>query len=292
VSHPTESGSTDAALPRRDSLGYVAKGPADGHPVVLLHSLGTDHTIWEPCLDLLEQRWLIAPDTAGHGDSTGQLDGPVTVQRWANDLHALLEELDAPPAVLVGVSMGGMQAVAYAAAHPDRVRGLVVADSFVKLDPAVARTKITQQEQAVDAGSMAAVADEYVAATFDPPYPPGAELVRKAIARLRPEEYLATVRATFGVDIESLLPQVDVPTLVLWGEQDTKAPRSLSEDIAAGIRGSRLRTIPRAGHLSNIDNPEAFAREVLDFLGHLDTTARDEQDADRHLKGASHGQHT
>lgn len=254
----------------KTALAYAEYGSRsdarDRAPLVLLHSLGTDHTLWEPCMDYLSDRWVLAPDTAGHGASSGQAGFDVSVQRWVDDLDDLLTALDAPPVVLVGVSMGGMQAVAYTATHPDRVSAVIVADSFARLDPEISRAKIDQQRDAVTSGSMAAVADQYVANTFNEPWPAGAELVRKAMAALQPEEFLATVEATFGIDIEDLLPRVNAPALVLWGDRDTKAPRSLSEHIADGIAGARMAVIPQAGHLANIDNPAAFVREVTDFL--------------------------
>lgn len=267
TSLPPQPGVDPAA---KTVLAYAEYGTrseaCDRAPLVLLHSLGTDHTLWEPCLAELSGRWIVAPDCVGHGGSAGEAGTDVSVSRWVADLDNLLTALEAPPAVLVGVSMGGMQAVAYAASHPDRVRAIVVADSFARLDPEISRAKIDQQHDAVISGSMAAVADLYVANTFSEPYPAGAELVRKAMAALQPEEYLATVEATFGIDIEDLLPRVGAPTLVLWGDRDTKAPRPLSEQIAAEIPGAQMVVIDGAGHLSNIDNPEGFVGEVTGFL--------------------------
>lgn len=251
-------------------LAYAEVRPTaaaeDSSPLVLLHSLGTDHSSWELCLPALAGRRIIAPDSAGHGGSDAGSRGSMSAAGWVDDLDRLLTDLSLPPVVLVGVSMGGMQAIAYAAAHPDRVRALVVADSFARLDRDVAQGKIEQQRQAVADGTMAEVADQYLASTFAQPYPEGAELVRSALASLRPDDYLAAVETTFGIDIAHLLPRVAAPALVLWGDRDAKAPRVLSERIAAGIPHARLRVVPDAGHLPNIDNPAAFAREVTGFL--------------------------
>ncbi|GEL26290.1 3-oxoadipate enol-lactonase [Pseudonocardia sulfidoxydans NBRC 16205] len=240
-------------------------GGGGAAPVVLMHSLGADGRMWDAVVERLRPgRDLVVPDSRGHGRSPGGLT--VSVEGWVEDLDALLAELAIDTVSLVGVSLGGIQAVAFAAAHPGRVRSLVVADSFVELAPDVAATKIAQLAGQADTLPMAEVADRYVADTFADPVPPGAETVRRAIAAMTPGDYAAAVRACFGVRITHLLPRVAAPTLVLWGDRDAKTPRALSETIRDGIAGARLAVVPDAGHLSNIDNPGAFARLAAEFL--------------------------
>jgi 3-oxoadipate enol-lactonase len=89
--------------------------------------------------------------------------------------------------------------------------------------------------------------------------------VRRSIAAMDPASYGAAVAACFSVQVTDRLAQVEAPTLVLWGDRDTKTPRTLSEVIADGIDGAVLRVVPDAGHLSNIDNPDAFAAAVIGF---------------------------
>jgi pimeloyl-ACP methyl ester carboxylesterase len=89
--------------------------------------------------------------------------------------------------------------------------------------------------------------------------------VRRAIAAMDPDSYVAAVAACFGVQVTDRLSQVEAPTLVLWGDRDAKTPRALSEEIAEGIDGAVLQVLPDAGHLSNIDNPDAFAAAVIGF---------------------------
>jgi pimeloyl-ACP methyl ester carboxylesterase len=188
------------------------------------------------------------------------------VDRWVDDLRLVLEQIGADDVLLVGVSLGGIQALAYAAAFPDRVRGLVVADSFAGLDPEVARRKITLLSDQARALPMVEVADHYVADTFETSVPPGAEDVRRAIAGMDPDSYLAAVEACFSADIVKCLPEVKVPTRVLWGDRDAKTPRALSEQIAEGVQDGHLRVVPDAGHLSNVDNPGAFLDEIVTFF--------------------------
>lgn len=256
----------DAAGP---ALTYVDRGPRSRAPAVLLHSLGTDHRMWRPQLDALAaHRRVLAVDSRGHGGS-GWRPG-VDVDAWVDDLARLLDRTGVGPATFVGVSMGGVQALGFALRHPDRTAGLVLADTFAELTPDVAEAKIAAMSGGASELGMPAYADRYVADTFTTePHVPEAELVRDAIATMAVEPYVASVRACFSARLASRLPEVSAPTLVLWGERDAKTPRELSERLAAGIPGATLRVVPDAGHLSNLENPQAFLDAVERHLDSL-----------------------
>jgi 3-oxoadipate enol-lactonase len=252
-----------AGLPE---LAYREAGPRSSPALVLLHSLGTDGRLWEAQVTGLAGEYrLIVPDARGHGRSGW--DGPIGIGAWADDLGRVLDHAEVPVAWLAGVSMGGVQAMAFAAEHSDRVSGLMIADSFAELDPATVAAKISALTGQAERLGMAGLADAYVAETItiDPP-PPGAAAVRDAIASMPVEAYLAAVRTCFGARLGHRLADIAAPVLVLWGERDAKTPRPLSERIAAGIRGARLETIPGAGHLSNVENPAAFTAAVRRFI--------------------------
>ena len=257
---------TVAASPGGPALAYADTGPDGPDAVVLLHSLGTDHRMWADQIAALRDRHrVIVPDCRGHGGSAWA--GPAGVDAWVADLDRVLDAAGTERAALAGVSLGGIQAIAYAAARPDRVRSVVIADSFAELPAEVAEAKIAGLAGQAETEGMAAVADSYVADTFtlDPP-PAGAERVRAAIAGMDVSAYTASVRACFGARVGDRLAAVRAPALVLWGDADAKTPRALSERIAAGVPGAELREIPGAGHLSNLENPAAFTRAVADFL--------------------------
>src|SRR5690606_20582878 len=112
------------AAATQPELAYLDIG--DGPPILLLHSLGTDHRLWTPQLTPLADDFrVVAPDSRGHGGSgwTGELD----LDDWTDDLARVLDHLDLAQVALVGVSMGGVQALAFALRHPRRVRALVLA---------------------------------------------------------------------------------------------------------------------------------------------------------------------
>lgn len=261
-------------------LAYADRGPRRPDAVVLLHSLGTDHRLWEPQLEPLSaEHRVLAPDSRGHGAS-GWPDGAGTanasaangsaalaIDDWTADLARLLDHAGVERAVLVGVSMGGVQALAFALRHPNRTTGLVLADTFAELDADLAATKIGGMSDGARSLGMPAYADGYVAETFTTdPRVGGAVDVRDAIAGMSVEAYAASVRACFGVTLGARLGEIDSPTLVLWGDRDAKTPRPLAERIAADVPGAILREVPDAGHLSNLENPAAFTAAVLEHL--------------------------
>lgn len=276
---PVATSMTVAGDGRQPEISYLDVGPRSSIAVVLLHSLGADHRMWRRQIETLGADYrVIAPDSRGHGVSAGGHEPGVDA--WVDDLHRVITSAGVDQIALVGLSLGGIQALAYSAAHPDRVAALVVADSFVELDDDAAQAKIaTLSEQARRLG-MAAAADSYLTATFTAPtLPPGAQDVRAAIAGMQVDEYVASVRACFEVRIADRLSQIAAPTLVLWGDRDAKTPRGLSERICAGIRGAQLVEVPDAGHLSSIDNPQGFSRLTARFIGrHLSRTMHDDRE--------------
>ena len=260
--------SAPVIVPSAPRLAYRTAGNPDGPTICLLHSLGTSGAIWNDTAGELAGRYsLLIPDLRGHGYSS---DGEVTdVAEWADDLERVLDHAGHgpdEPVVLVGVSLGGIQAIAFAATRPARVAALVVADSFAFLPPDVSVSRIAAQTEQVRLLPMAQVAERYVAATFADTSTRGAGIVRREMERIHPGSYLAAVRTCFGADVRHLLGAVSAPTLVLWGDRDDKTPRALSDEIASGIRGSELRVVADAGHLAPLDNPSAFARDVTNFL--------------------------
>lgn len=247
------------------TLSYRVLGDEGADDLLLLHSLGTDGSLWDDCIPGLAGGYrLIVPDSRGHGASS---PAPTqSAELWADDIDRILRDVGSTSVTPVGVSMGGIQAIAYAEAHPDQVRALVIADSFLVLSEQVRQTKVTDLAGDLDTVPMTRIAQDYLAATFTEPYPDGAARVAAAITAIDPGSYLAATSACFGVDITRQAARVTAPTLVLWGDRDDKTPRTLSEQIQATIPGAVLAVVPDAGHLSNVDNPDGFNRALHGFL--------------------------
>jgi 3-oxoadipate enol-lactonase len=282
---PTEHAA--ALIPRtatRPALSYLDTGEVEdtGDPdhrgsVVLLHSIGTDGRLWHQQLRTLSARYrVLVPDARGHGGS-GWIDGAeLTIEDWVEDITTVLDDAGVRAATLVGLSMGGVQALAYALAHPERVVGLVLADTFAELDAEVADAKVKSLISQAN-GGMESFADNYLDQTLTDGHVDDAALravLRDAIANVPAGAYSASSRACFGVRLGDRLPEVRTPTLVLWGSLDSKTPRALSQELVAGIPNSRYAEVPAAGHLSAVENPEAFADALTSFLDSLHDDTR------------------
>ena len=240
---------------------------------MLLHSLGADGRMWDACLvGLGAAQHVVVPDTRGHGRS-----GPsstASVDHWVGDLDQVLDSAGVRGVVLVGVSLGGIQALAYAAAHPARVLGLVVADSFAALEPEMASAKIADLTTACPGQTMAEVAEQYVADTFMRPSPEGAEAVRDAIAGMDADSYVAAVAACFGAQIARPARGRKAPDAGPVGRprhEDTQ--RTVRAASPPGVPDAAFGVVPDAGHLSNVDNPAWFSQELLRFLSEISPPA-------------------
>jgi 3-oxoadipate enol-lactonase len=253
-------------------IAYEVRG--DGPTLLLLHAFPLGRCMWEPQVEALCARFRLARfDCRGFGASPPG-DSLLTMERYADDAVGLLDHLGLSQAVVIGLSMGGYAAFALVRRHPLRLRGLVLADTRAEPD-----TEGARQERALLAERVRREGAEAAAEVFLP------RLLGKTSQEQRPE-LVARVRATIlgnrprGIsdalaglaaraDSRPTLREIRVPTLVLCGDEDTLTPPLDARKMAEAIPGSRLGVIPRAGHLANLENPEAFNAALEGFLGSL-----------------------
>ncbi len=246
-----------------EKLAYIDEG--DGPVLLLIHSLGANSYMWREQIAALKDRFrCIAFDCRGHGASS--YEGEFTVPDVAADHKAGLEALGVESCHMLGLSMGGMIALDMNAHWPDMARSLIIADSFAR-PRAGAEDRIAATQEAVAYLSMKEFGNQYAGDRLMPTT--GFEKIDEltaAIALVPPKAYVDTVRAVFTVDYTDALGKVAVPTLILIGELDDATPLPESEYMLERIDGAALKTIPGAGHLSNIDQPEAFNAAIAEFL--------------------------
>lgn len=258
------------------TISYTLRPGAEGGrvPLVLLHGGAVDARLWTPQIDAFPERTVVAPDARGHGGSS-DATGPY---RLTDDLVALLDALDIPRAVLVGISMGGGTAVDTALEHPDRVAALVVSGTGtsepVFTDPWCLET-FRRWRQAEQEGDLDAWIDAFMAFTAGPhrtrdDVDPGVwELVetmaRETVAgHLRVDEHGMPIPPAPPVPVTRTwerLGQVEVPVLALCGAQDGPDHRAMGERLARSVAHGDYREVPGA-HYPNLEDPEAFGAEV------------------------------
>ena len=252
----------------KEELYYDLKSGDPDKVIVFLHSLGTNHQLWKYQVEKFAQEGytIVAPDARGHGKSSCH-DG-VTVDLWVSDLLAIFNHLKLERAIICGISMGGVEAMAFALKHPERVRALILADTFAKIDPAAVGDKIRFTAGVAKEQGMDRYADTYLDGTLSDSETAEAirSSLRQAIAGMSVEAYAGSAEACFRVDVEDQLGMISAPTLVLIGEEDWKTPIGLSQTIAANIPGAKLQLVPNGRHLSNVDNPESFNQLLGAFV--------------------------
>jgi 3-oxoadipate enol-lactonase len=248
-------------------LHAVIDGPSDAPPLVLGPSLGTTAAMWEPQVPTLAEHFrVIRYDARGHGASPVP-PGPYTIDDFADDLLELLDRLGIDAAHIAGISLGGMTAMAFAAAHPARVNRLVLACTSAHL---AAPEAWADRAAKVRADGTSAIADAVVARWTTPAY---AAAHPEVMARLRqllvdsPDDgYVAACGAIERMDLRDRLPAIAAATVVIAGAQDLAIPPVHAERIVAGLPKARLAILDPGAHLANIEQPEAFANLLIEHL--------------------------
>jgi pimeloyl-ACP methyl ester carboxylesterase len=254
-------------------LAYSDSGA--GRPVVLLvHGFPLNRSMWDPQLGSLKAAGarVVAPDLRGFGASEAGPPGPLTMDQHADDLVALLDALGIQDKVVyVGLSMGGYVGFALWRRHPERIATFVIADSRAAADTPEARQNRQQlASKAEELNSPQPAIEAMLPRLLSPHLRPGSlpeHLLRGMIGGSSPRAVADGARG-LGERADSFptLPTINVPSLVIVGEHDVLTPPEDSHRIAEGVPNARLVSIDQAGHMSNLENPDAFNAALLDFL--------------------------
>jgi pimeloyl-ACP methyl ester carboxylesterase len=259
------------ALLPSGSIEYVDSGPRSGLPVVFIHGFPFSHEMWTPQVGPVSQAYrAIAYDIRGHGMSDVG-DGQYTIEAHVDDLFGLLDLLSITECVVVGLSMGGYIALRALERTPARFRGAVLCDT--KSDPDTNEGKIKRFEtmKSVKRGGSAEFAESFAKAVFWEKSleskPDMVASIKRIIARTPPLSIAGTLLALASrTDTTPSLNLISVPTLIMVGEHDAVTPPAASRAMHEKIPGSQLQVIPGAGHMSNLENSEAFNEHLLAFL--------------------------
>jgi 3-oxoadipate enol-lactonase/4-carboxymuconolactone decarboxylase len=249
-------------------LHHEVSGPADGPPVVLAGSLGSDLRMWDPQVPALVAAGfrVIRYDHRGHGGSPAPA-GPYTLAELASDLVALLDRLDVRRVSLVGLSLGGMVGMWLAENAPARLDRLVLCCTSAALGPA---SMWRERAATARTAGMAALADaavhRWVTPAFRTSEPVTTAWLREMVASHSGEGYASCCTAIETMDIEADLPSVTAPTLVIAGADDPATPPDHATRIASAIPNARLAVVPGAAHLGNVERPMEFTGLIIDHL--------------------------
>ena len=241
----------------------------DGPPIVLSHALGLNLSMWDDLAgELATLHKVLRYDHRGHGGSAVPA-GPYSMDDLVDDAARLIREWGRGPVVWVGLSMGGMVGQGLAIRHPELISRLVLANTAAKY-PEASLAAWAQRIAAVETGGLEAIVntvmERYFHAEFRATQTAAVAQARATLLRTSAAGYAAACHAVAGVNWLGSLDQIRCPTLILAGALDVGAPVALSEAMAAQITGSKLVVMPKASHLSVMEQPEDFSRELQAFL--------------------------
>ena len=253
---------------------FVDEGNEVEIPVIFLHGFPLSHEMWKPQIKFLSEKYyVIAYDILGHGKSDVG-DGQYTIDHHVDDLFALMDLLKIKKAVLVGLSMGGYIALRAYERRPLRIRALVLSDTKSEADTDEGKIKRFAGMRDVKENGSAVYAETAVKTLFaSKTFKKNPEMVQdieKIVANTKPLGIAGTLLALAArSDTTPILSQIKVPVLILVGSEDVITPPRLARAMHKKIPHSELHIIPEAGHMSNLENPEAFNRHLLSFLEKL-----------------------
>jgi 3-oxoadipate enol-lactonase len=254
------------------SVNYMFDGPANAPVVTMSHSLATDLSMWDPTVPALTGRFrVLRYETRGHGH-TDAPRGAYTLDQLAEDALALLRSLGITRTHWVGLSMGGMIGQTLALKAPDVFASLSLCDTSSRI-PAEAKPLWQERIRTAESQGMEPLVEPTLSRWFTEPFrkarPDVTDRVAKMIRSTPAAGYAGCCAAISVLDLTDRIGAIKLPTVVIVGEDDPGTPVAASKVISEKIAGSKLEILPKAAHLSNMEQPEAFNQALTGFLSSL-----------------------
>jgi len=240
-------------------LAYTRRGT--GTPLLLLHGYPLDHHLWDDVAPLLEDTFeLILPDLRGFGEST-TVDSPFTMDDYASDIAGLLNHLGIQKTAIVGHSMGGYVALAFARLYPERVSGLGLVSSQVLADPPDRKEGRYKSAADVSDKGIGGVVE-----TMTPKFTSDERLqafARETMERQQPAAFIGSLKAMAErMDSTPLLSSFKFPVVIIHGDADALIPLDRAREVKNAIPQAHLVELNGAGHMPMMEAKEETARAL------------------------------
>jgi 3-oxoadipate enol-lactonase len=268
------SNSSFGAIPKRNSaeenLHYIDTGRVDGTPVLLIHAFPLNQQMWTDQVEFLKNNYrVITFDVRGLGKS--ELAGPYTLEFVVDDVINLLDKLQIKKVVVCGLSMGGFVALRVIQRNPERIMGLILADTKSEPDTDSSKLKRYEAIKTINQKGLPFYADFFLQPAIAQSAQEGrSKVLARAISIAEsnsPNGVSAAALALISrTDTSGDLGKINVPTLILQGEYDAVIPLAAARSLHEKIKNSTFYLIPNAGHLSNLENPTVFNEQLHLFL--------------------------
>lgn len=256
-----------------DGVSIFYHDEGQGEPLLLVHGFPLSSDLYQPQRAALSRRFrVITPDLRGMGRSDPQPG--YSMDTYADDLVALLDHLGVGQAIMGGMSMGGYVVFALLRRHPDRVKGLILIDTKAAADTEEGRQgRYKMIEQACDKGATAiaeVMLPKMLTEQTREQQPELAEFVRGMMAATPVDGITGALEAMAArPDSTPLLPSIQVPTLIVVGNEDQVTPTSVAQEMHKAIPSAELVIIDGAAHATTLERPAAVNQAIEEWAGQL-----------------------
>lgn len=249
-------------------IAYRAAG--SGPPLILLHGGLADSRAWRREIDVFSDQFqVVAWDAPGCGESSDP-SPDASLDDYADVVAGLVDALELDRAHILGHSFGGGLALAVYKRHSQLVRSMILVSAYAGWAGSLSTEEVEQRRRRAERNARRPAQewiDEFLATLFDETTPRRRiEETRRIMLDTRPEGMLPMLNAFAEADLTDVLDEVAVPTLLLYGDRDQRAPRRVAESLSSSIPESRLVFVAGAGHDVHVEAPDAFDNEVRGFL--------------------------
>lgn len=255
------------ALPGRVKLQYVEQGNAKGVPVILLHGITDSWHSYESVLPYLPANiHAFAISQRGHGDSERPADGFLP-KDFADDVAAFIKEKKIGRAIIVGHSMGGFVAQQFAVLHPQLMKGLVIIGSDPSFIDNPGMPEFHQMVMGLSGSMDRKFMEEFQGSTLAKPIDPVYynTLVDEGM-KVPVRVFQAALTGMVGADLSKDIRKIKVPTIIFWGDKDGVCMRKDQDEFLMNIKGSKLLVYKETGHALHWEQPERFAKDLVEFV--------------------------
>jgi 3-oxoadipate enol-lactonase len=259
---------------RSDDADIFYEVRGSGAPLVFLHPFPATHEFWLPVAEQLSARYrVVLPDLRGHGESSAG-EGPATMAKHAEDVARVCDECKIGRAVFAGCSIGGYILFELWRRHRERVSALVLCNTKAEADSAEAsQARLQSARDVMERGPewfIDSMMPKLVGDTTRTARPDIADAARRMMLQ-NTAAGISAVQQGMAERPDSIptLATIDVPTLVLGGDEDKGTPLEQAEQIRKGIRGSELKVISKAGHYAAFEHPQDATGLIREFLSKL-----------------------
>jgi pimeloyl-ACP methyl ester carboxylesterase len=273
---------------------YLREG--NGEPIILVHGVGLDASIWRPQIDSLRSAYdVIAIDMLGHGGSSLPRSD-VRLADYADQIIAVADGLDLGKVHVIGHSMGALVALEFALSHPSRSLSLVALNAVYCRTPQQ-RAVVEARAAAIGDANGSASPDEPIARWFGDPVPSAhvehAGQVRRLLLSVDRIGYARSYRlfATSDMAHRDRLPRLTVPALFMTGAQDRNSISAMSRAMAAAVPGAQCAVIAEAGHMMTLTAADEVNHRLRSFLSSIGNTREAEQTTVREASGHARPSH-